>query len=333
MHATQYLQEHIDVAKLLEHYEFENVRAEGDLLRCSCKLHGGDNASAFVMRATNGLWWCHTGDCGGGDIYTLVQRMEECSFPEAVKFIANLYGVDISDYEIVAQKAREEKELTLWVNTMQSRRKRALGAYSPQAETRRVVKYRNYTKETIDHFELRVADKVEATKRDGTTYTLRNRLAFPIRQDGVQIGVSYRRIRNDDIPKWLHQPASIETKNLLYNYDAASGQSEIAVVEGIIDVWAYHEIGVCAVATFGAHLTDEQYKQLLRTGADIVLSYDGDDAGASATQKAHQRLQYVANVKYVPFQEGEDPDNLPREELAKRYEQRKHYQQRQSMDR
>lgn len=333
MHATQYLQEHIDVSKLLEHYEFEHMRQEGDIIRCSCKLHGGNNSSAFVMRVTNGLWWCHTGDCGGGDIYTLVQRMEECSFAQAVEFVATFFDVDISNYDIINQKAVEEKELKMWVRTMQSRRKSVLGAYEPQVEMRKVTKFREYTPETLEHFGLQYAPEIQATKREGGTYTLKNRLAFPIRQDGIQIGISFRRIKNADFPKWLHQPANMETRNLLYNYDATSGQAEVIVCEGMPDVWAFHELGLTAVATFGAHLTDEQYKMLVRTGADIVLAYDGDEAGQNANIKAYDMLKLTSNVKYIPFEAGEDPDNLPREELWTRYENKCYFQQQQIVER
>lgn len=327
MHATEYLEQHIDVAKLLDHYEFEGARQEGDIIRCACKLHGGNNNTAFVMRVTNGLWWCHTGNCGGGNIYKLVMRMEECTFPQAVEFVARLFKIDISEYDIISQQVAEEKELKSWVRAMQSRRKSVIGAYDPQVELRRVKKFRTYEPATLEHFQLMYAPEVLATKRDGGTYKLRDRLAFPIMQDGIQVGMSYRRIKNADFPKWLHQPASIETRNLLYNYDATSGQEEIVVCEGITDVWAFHEIGIPAVCTFGAHLTDEQMKMLIRTGADLVLAYDGDEAGQNAVVKAHEMLRLIANVKYIPFNAGEDPDNLPREELWKRYEQRQLFQQ------
>ena len=327
MHATEYLEQHIDVAKLLDHYEFEGARQEGDIIRCACKLHGGNNSSAFVMRVTNGLWWCHTGDCGGGNIYQLVMRLEEISFPQAVEFVAQFFNVDISDYDIVNQKAVEEKELKVWVRAMQSRRKSAMGAYEPHGELRRVKKFRTYLPETLERFGLMHGAEVIATKRDGGTYTLRDRLAFPIMLEGMQVGVSYRRVKNADFPKWSHQPANLETGNLLYNYDAASGQEEVIVVEGMTDVWAFYELGLVAVCTFGAHLTDEQFKMLIRTGADLVLAYDGDEAGQNANQKAYDMLRLVANVKYIPFQAGEDPDNLPREELWKRYENKQYFKQ------
>ena len=153
---------------------------------------------------------------------------------------------------------------------------------------------------------MKFAKQIELDKKNGDKYVLFNRLVFPIIYSDVQIGASLRRTKSSDYPKWSHQPANIDTGKILYNYDNAKHSSKI--VEGITDVWAYHEIGVDAVATFGAHLTKDQYKLLLTTGADIILSYDGDDAGRLANQKAKDMLKNKANVKEVIFNQGNDPE-------------------------
>jgi DNA primase len=162
-----------------------------------------------------------------------------------------------------------------------------------------------------------------------------NRLLFPIRFKHTLLGVSLRRIKASDNPKWLHQPAHIDTRELLYNFDACENADTIVITEGIVDVWAYHELGIHAVATFGAHLTDEQYRMLMRTGADLVWSYDGDDAGRIATQKAvlgykdksgkfiKGMFQNKANNFIVEFADGEDPASISREELKRRYENKR----------
>jgi DNA primase len=87
-------------------------------------------------------------------------------------------------------------------------------------------------------------------------------------------------------------------------------------------VWAYHEIGVTAVCTYGAHLADEQYKLLLKTGADIILSYDNDDAGNKARDKAIEMLKNKTNLFLVTLPKGKDPENITRQELRECYEAR-----------
>lgn len=322
MDALTLLQQYLDIRAILTHYEFEKVREDGRFARSCCKLHGGDNSSSFVINVETGLWYCHT-SCGGGDVYTLVQKMEDIEFKQAVRWVAEFFHVDIANLQITERKASHVAEMKRWIEAMKSRKKKPLNEFTIDATIREVTKFRDFQESTLRHFSLGYVERVRLQKRDGGEFALSNRLVFPIIQDGIQVGISFRRINSNDMPKWLHQPANIETKELLYNYDNVQGQREIVVVEGIPDVWAYHEIGVPAVATFGAHLTEQQYKLLMRTGADITLSYDGDEAGRIATQKATNMLRNKAAIKVVPFNTGEDPENISREELKKRYDNKK----------
>lgn len=320
MDAVTLLNEHIDMVKLLEHYDFDHIHVEGNMVRSCCKLHGGNNPTAFVANLENHLWFCHTGSCGGGDAYTLVERMEGIGFQDAVRWLAQFFGVDIDNLQIVERQADYMTEMKRWFTLMRKRtKKRRYEAFTIPEPIHPVAKFRDFHLDTLKHFGLGYVDSIELERRDGGKYRLNHRLLFPIVQDGIQIGVSIRRTKSSDVPKWSHQPAHIETKELLYNYDATKDGGTVVVVEGIPDVWAYYEIGVVAVATFGAHLTHEQYALLLKTGADIVLSYDGDEAGQLATVKAIEQLKNKTNLSLVSFQPGEDPENIGREELRKRY--------------
>lgn len=324
MDALTLLKENINVVKLLEHYDFAQMSPDGLMMRACCKLHNGDNPSAFVINTETGLWYCHTGDCGGGDIFTLVQAMEDIDFIASVKFVADLFGIDITNLKIEERKEQYLEEMKAWIKVMKSRRSRGKKIYSLTELPRPVKSYRSYRQDTLDMFELGYLESVVLKKKGSDeTYTLRKRLAFPLYQDGVRVGYSLRRTKADDIPKWSHQPSEIQTGKMLYNYDRVKyGLGDITVVEGILDVWAYYEIGVPAVAAFGAHLTDDQFAMLVRTGADITLSYDGDAKGRLATENALQRFRNIATVRVVHFEEGEDPDSIPREELRARYDQR-----------
>lgn len=322
MLATEYLRPHIDMMKILKHFNFDSIREEGDLIRSACAIHGGDRVDAFVVNTKNNLYYCHTGGCGGGDVFTLVQEMMECSFQESVRFVADFFEVDISNMEVAQAKAKEQKELDSWMRTLLDRKVEPHSQYDTPDGAKQVVKFRGFNRETLEKFNLMHIDTLDLLSREGRPYTIKNRLAFPIIQDSTQIGMSYRAVNPKDVPKWTHQPGSIRTKDILYNYDSAIGKSNVAVVEGIPDVWAYDEIGVTAVCTFGAHLTAEQYKMLMRTGADIDLSYDGDNAGKEITRKAIEMFKNVANVRVVQFEVGQDPESISREELLSLYEQR-----------
>ena len=95
--------------------------------------------------------------------------------------------------------------------------------------------------------------------------------------------------------------------------------------EGIVDVMAFYEIGIPAVCTFGANITDKQYSLLIKTGADLVFAYDGDKAGIKVTNKAIEMFKNKANISVIEFSEGKDPANISRKELLELYERRKRY--------
>jgi DNA primase len=324
MDALTVVNEHIDFHKLLEHYDFDKVKTQGLITRSCCKLHGGDNPMSFVVNHENNLFYCHT-NCGGGDAYTLVEKLEGIeSFPEQVKRVAQILGVNIDNLEIMEKKPSYMSELKKWVKAMQVMKKKAESKeYTIPEPTRAVKKYRDFKPETLEHFGLSYVESITLKKRDGNPYTLQNRLVFPIYWEGVMIGASLRKIKSTDFPKWSHQPTGIDTRNYLYNYDNVLGKERIVVCEGMTDVWAYHEIGIPAVCTFGAHVTDEQYALLMKTGAELVWSYDGDKAGVDARNKAIEMFRYKADQYYVEFNEGDDPATITREELKERYDRRK----------
>jgi DNA primase len=324
MDALTLITQNLDVERILRHYDFDKIKPDGGgFIRSCCKLHGGNNPTSFVINAENGIWYCHTGGCGGGSIYQLVEKLEGIGFMDAVRKVAKLVGVDIDNMEILEHKASYMEDVKTFLDTMRPRIKKKKEAYTIQGNLRDVTKFRDFNISTLQHFGLKYVEKIHLLTREGKPYTLSNRLLFPITFKHVLCGVSLRRIKASDNPKWLHQPVNIDTHELLYNYDACINATTITVVEGIVDVWAYHEIGITAVATFGAHLTNEQYRLLMRTGADLVWSYDGDEAGRLALKKASDQFRFKANQFMIHFDDGEDPASISREELKKRYEERR----------
>lgn len=323
MDALELIKPHIDMYKLLLHYDFHEVKQDSTMIRACCKLHGGNNPSSFVVNAETGLWYCHTSDCGGGDAYTLVQRMEGFGFIDSVKWMASFFNVDIGNAHIIERKANYLLDLKKFVSTMKRRKKKEFPNFTPPERVQLVRSYRNFKEDTIDFFKLGYVDEITLEKKGGETYVLRNRLVFPIIFQETCVGISLRRTKSRDFPKWSHQPTGIETGALLYNYDNVYNKKYVVVCEGITDVWAFHEIGANAVATFGAHVTDEQYKLLLKLGADLIFAYDGDEAGQHATQNALRMFRNKANTSVIPFSQGQDPENIPREELKKLYDNAK----------
>ena len=313
----------IDIDVVLDHYNFKHQRKDGDFIRSACAIHGGDNPTSFVINSQTSLWYCHTG-CGGGDIFTLVRKMENCSFVEAVQWIADFFKIDLEGFNIEARESEIKKELAQWMEyNKRLRNAEPIKACSIRPETKQIAKLRTFRKETLDDFEIGFIDKIQLINKKGEAYTLFNRIFFPIYFDEKYVGFSLRRVEESDIMKWSHQPRDFNVGRILYNYDNVADEEEIIIVEGIYDVLAFVEIGIPAVCTFGSNLSTEQRDLLLKTGADITFAYDGDDAGRKATEKAVEMLRNKATLRLVDFGDGEDPESITREKLFDLFKERK----------
>jgi DNA primase len=161
-------------------------------------------------------------------------------------------------------------------------------------------------------------------------FTYRNKLAIPIKKNNVTIGLAMRDYTGVGRPKWMYHPKGISTSIFLYNYDNAmkviedTGVNELVLVEGIFDVWAYHEAGIDnVVCIFGSNLSEEQEKMILRAGVNVVLSFDNDDAGNKCTNKVIKKLKNKTEMKKVFLPSGSDPCDLERDILRNLYLKRK----------
>ena len=156
MNAITYINQNLDVEKLLRHYDFQNISVSDDLIRSCCKLHGGNNPTAFVINKNNGLWFCHTGDCGGGDIFTLIERLEGFSkqdFPKTVRWVASFFGLNIDGLSI--QKHSDYlKELRKFISVVKNSRNKYLTVFTLKENIKQVTKYNNFLPETLEFFNL-----------------------------------------------------------------------------------------------------------------------------------------------------------------------------------
>lgn len=310
--AVDIINSNIDVRKILNHYEFNNITG-GSLIRACCKIHEGNNPTSFVINEESGLWYCHT-NCGGGDVFTLSQKIDKVPFAKSVEIIAGILGINISGMEIIEYKPQYIKDTKEWLKFMK-RKKPTIMEYNISAKTTNVTKFRNFHPDTLSKFQLQYVKEFFIKSKE-KEYFLYNRLLIPITFNNTQIGVLLRRLKSSDVPKWSNQPEGIETGNILYNYDEAKNYNTIIVVEGIFDVWRYYEAGFPnTVATFGAKMSNEQEKLLLKTGADLILSYDGDETGIKATNKAIEKLRYKANLKIMTIPNDQDPCSLSHQEI------------------
>ena len=322
MDALTLINKSVEYEKLLEKLDFKSINSSDSYIRCACGLHGGNNPSAFVVNKSNNLWYCHTGGCGGGDIVKLVEKKFNIDFIEALHWITENFDIDISNMEIKERTLQQEDELKKFIKANKARKREKMNSIIIP-EGKKLKSFRNFNESTVRKFELQYHESIEVQTNKGKPLELYKRILFPITFQGEKVGYTLRRTVSTHFPKWFYQPLNLETGDMIYNYDNIVSMTTVYVVEGIVDVMAFHEIGILAVSTFSSNMTEQQARLLLRANVDIVLAFDGDDAGRRATDKAIKLLQNKVNLFRIDFQEGEDPANISREELIKYVSSRK----------
>ena len=325
--ATDVIKDNLDIKLILEHYNVEGMTETGKFIRCSCPIHHGNNTTAFSIDTETSLWRCFTNDeCGGGDIFTLIEKIEGIGFVEAVKVLAKLLSIDLDNLIIAQRKSSYQKELEEWMKFIEKKKqvKKVVQEYIIKEEVLPLKKYRQFTEETLKHFNAGYVKELSYINSKGETSKTYDRIVCPIIQKGVQVGISLRKTKAKELVKWLHLPTGLGVGNMLYNIDACEKYDTIILVEGIFDVWAYHQAGIeNVVCVFGSKVTEEQYRILFRTGKDIILSFDGDDAGIKATKQATALFKNKTLLHMVKFDEGLDPACLETDGLLKAYKERR----------
>ena len=315
MDARTLIDRYIDGATLLRYYGFDHINESNEIIRSACKLHGGSNETAFAYNTITHQWFCHTGDCGSGDAYEIVKRLENCTYPQAIIKMAEIFNVDINNLQLTTIKTANQKEQNEWLDLMkkiQSVKSTPTPFIYPDLEFKEISKFRNYNKTTLEYFGMTFTPSYPILRKDGSYYDLRNRIVIPIVFKEMLVGIALRRTNSSDMQKWSNQ--GFDSGNILYNYDNCiayllqSGLDEIICVEGIFDVWSFWQQGIYnVVATFGAHITDLQVELLQSMCTQLVLAYDADDAGKTNTTKSIVALKSKFDLYIIKFNEGTDP--------------------------
>lgn len=322
MNAAEYLNKNIDSMKLLQYYNFREITESDTQIRACCEIHKGNNPSAFIWNKDNNLWFCYTGECKGGDAITLVEKMEGIEFLQAITRLAEILQLDITGMDKSYGKSLIIKDYEHW----------------KKLQTEEVQINKEYTISNTKFYDSNPSFtrfKPETLKEFGAQFcniypiedkVLYNKLMIPIVYENILCGVALRDTSGNQNYKWYYAPTGLYIRNILYNYDNAikhieeNNLNEIILVEGIFDVWAYHEAGIYnAVAIFGSSLKHTQYKTIIKSGLNIVLSFDNDEAGIKCTREVKKQLKYKASVKTISLPEGKDPADIGREELISTY--------------
>ncbi len=303
-----------------------------------CPLHK-EKTPSFSVDPDQGLFYCF-GCSQGGDAIRLHMLTSGDDFPTAIESLARRYNIPLPKAPAGARGKKPEQDIEPVLEAALEYYQNQLGAHStPRAYLER----RRIAPELIDRFGLGYAPPgwrnlltalgskhperlleragliAESRKKPGERYDrFRERLIFPIRNTaGRLVGFGGRALDDDKI-KYVNtsETASFRKGRLLYGLDLAKRsirESRRAVmVEGYFDVIGSVAAGVDnAVATMGTALTVEQARLLARFADEVVVGYDGDNAGEQAYRRSIPLLLGTGlGVLRVSLGEGADPDSV-----------------------
>lgn len=307
-----------------------------------CPFHS-EKTGSFKVDANLGLYYCF--GCGAhGDMINFVMEMEKLSFAEAVKHIADMYGIQVPEDR---KNFRPEDDIK---NKMYAVMEIAKEFFVHQLnsdfgrEAKEYLKNRNISDESILKFQLGFASNeeklVDQLKKNGfseeiiikTGLFFKNqyksgliskfsgRITFPIIDyKGKCVGFGGRIIKKIDAAKYINSPETeIFIKNhQLYGYSLArkSKSREIILVEGYLDVIAMHQAGFDAtVAPLGTAISETQINMCWRVCDNPIICLDGDSAGVKASFRWLDKILPVLipgkSFRFARLPQDSDPDSL-----------------------
>lgn len=347
------LKQHADIVVVIQDYV--SLKKTGATYKGLCPFHGEKTPSFHVYR-DKGFFHCY--GCGvGGDVFKFLELHEKLGFHDAVKQLAQRFGLAIPELEQSEEQraSSTERETLLKIHEAAALWFRQQLASPAAARIRKQIADRDVTAATAEALGLGFAPPTRDglkqallmqgfspalllragllfQRDDGTVVDrFRNRMIIPISRDsGAVIAFGARAVDASQQPKYLNSPETpIYSKGrTLYGLNlskTAIRQGGFAVlVEGYFDFAQLYQAGVQgAVASCGTALTPYQAQQLRRFTGKVVLSFDPDAAGQGATAKSCELLVaegFEVNVALLP--RGDDPDTFIRKHGGKGYGQR-----------
>ncbi|WP_454953211.1 DNA primase [Fusobacterium hwasookii] len=335
-----------DIDKLLDNLRIEEVVGEfielkkvGSSYKGLCPFHADTNPS-FSVTPEKKICKCFV--CGsGGNSINFYSKIKNISYTEAIRELAKKYRINIKEYNSTNSNENYEKFYNIMEEThnffmdkmfsQDSRgaleylsnrgldtdliKEHQLGYASPKwSELYELLNSKGYSDE--DLLALGLVKKSE----EGRIYdAFRNRVIFPIfSPSGRIIAFGGRSLEKDDsIPKYINSPDTpiFKKGKNIYGIERAvniKNKNYSILMEGYMDVLSANIFGFdTSIAPLGTALTEEQAQLIKRYSSNILLSFDMDKAGISATERASFILKAQGfNIRVLQFEESKDPDEF-----------------------
>ncbi|SHI89261.1 DNA primase [Lutispora thermophila] len=323
--------------------QYMNLKKRGRNYVGLCPFHS-EKTPSFNVSQDKQLFYCF--GCGeGGNVSTFIQKIERMSYPESLRFLAERAGIEIRE-NLSEKESEKAKKKQLLINIS---REAARFFYKNLNKNPQAMKYlynRGLSRDIIRRFGLGyslnsweglknfMAAKgidpeylysagllVKRNNNEGYYDRFRNRIMFPIIDLKGNVIAFGGRVMDDSKPKYLNSPDT-PIYNKGHNIYALNlvkqikDLKNIIVVEGYMDAISLHQYGINnAVASLGTAFTEQQAKLLKRYADEIIIAYDSDVAGQTATLRGLAILEKEGcNVKVIRLPKGKDPDEYIRKE-------------------
>lgn len=324
----------VDIVDVIS--EYIPLTAKGKNFFGVCPFHADHSPSMSVSREKQ-IYTCFS--CGAsGNVITFLMNYENISFAEALKKLADKAGINISIGN-KKQKINKNKELYDIYEMSQKIYQNNLNSEAG-IKAKEYLKNRDITNEIIKEFGIGLSIKdsklitnmllkkgfkdkelinsgLVGNNEKGLHDIYYNRIMFPLYDlSGNIVGYSGRIYDSIDTAKYVNtkETAIFKKGELLYNYHRAKEEArktgKIIVMEGFMDVIAAYKVGIKnVVATMGTAVTENQANLIKRMAKEVILCFDGDQAGAKATFSCSEELAKLNVVpKVVRLEENLDPD-------------------------
>lgn len=342
-HAT--IEKILDAAQIADVVqEFVPLKKRGVNLLGLCPFHN-EKTPSFTVSPSKGIFKCF--GCGkGGNSVNFIMEHEHLSYPEALKYLARKYHIEIEERELTKEdiEKQNERESMLVLTAYAGRvfRENLFNTDEGISVGLTYFKERGFRHDTLKKFDIgygferrdafskkAIEDgyKQEFLIKTGLSIQheekifdrFSGRVMFPIHSlSGQVLGFGGRILRSDQkTAKYLNSPESeiYHKSKIVYGIfharKAITQENRCYLVEGYTDVLSLHEAEIeNVVASSGTSLTQEQIRLIKRFTQNITILYDGDEAGIKASIRGIDLvLEEGMNVKIVLLPDGEDPDS------------------------
>lgn len=337
--------------------DFVNLKRSGSNLK-GLSPFADEKTPSFMVSPAKQIWKDFSSG-KGGNIVTFLMEHEQFTYPEALRWLAKKYNIEIEEDAEQTDEQKEEFKLreSLYILS-EFANKYFIEQLNDSEEGRNIgysyFKERGFTREIIEKFDLGYSPKqrnafTEYAEKKGYGKVIleasglsiykegsqgidrfRERVMFPIHSfSGRVLGFGGRILRSDiKVAKYLNSPETeiYHKSKILYGVyqskQAILKQNECLLVEGYTDVISLHQAGIeNVVASSGTALTPDQIRLIKRLTPNVTILYDGDSAGIKASFRGIDLiLEQELNVKVLLFPEGEDPDSFAQKHSSEEIE-------------